>query len=771
MYFELSINQNIVNKGDAKRPGWVNTKFDANDLMKHILHGYAFSQGVLLPSVGNSKPSAADISHAQLLPVDIDNDVEVYDQETKTRSKRCKTMEEGYMSFDSVLEDPWFHENALLAYTTPSHTGLQNKFRIVFLLPEVIDNPNKYKEVASAFIDKFDSDKSCKNIDRMFFGHTNAEYCVFNNKLSINELNRILNINKGLDKVNKTFSRYINKYSDDKLTESHVADMLNYIPAYMAYDEWFRIVSGIGNYFDEDTATRLIENWSPDVKQGTRYKIQHRSPKATIASVIYYASQYGYNKSKLMSRLSVATSGKIVKNKLADDDVLVDEADDTSFEDSFDIDSFVEQSMFPKKLIFWYEKTKNKKVLEDVNEAADKANYTLLIRKEVLIKYLAHIGFRKYWVDHKTSVMVRVQNNIVEFSNEEKIIDSIVNTVYLFPFNVSEHFNKFDIVEMMLQKINDLSSPKFLRTLPELKDEFVCDSPENAFFFFSNTCIKATKNSYSKIDYKDLDGFVWKEQISDHKIDKVYIDFSDNPHGEDDCGQFETFIKKVCSPKTSPEQHRTERKVDQQRFNALVSAIGYMIHTYKDPTLTKAIILCEEKIAKGDDSNGRTGKGLTAKAISKLRKEFKFNGKKIDFSDKFFYQMVTPDTQVVYFDDVEKNFNFEKLFSDLTEGINVERKGLTPTPIVYAKSPKFLISTNSVLANDSDSHKARKFEIEYSDYFDANYQPPDEFGNRFFEEGWDIGSDEWDKFYSFMISCAIIFMNHGLMSYDSVNME
>lgn len=776
MKFELSINNNIVNKGDPKLHGWVNTIFSPEKFMQHILDGKAFSPSVLKAEAGNKKPKISDISHAQLLAIDIDNDIVATDVNTNKKIKRCKNNDEGYLSFDAIMEDPWYHDNALLCYTTPSHTDAQNRFRIVLLLPEIIYNHAKFSEIATAFINKYGADKSCKNIDRMYFGNTNAMYYVFGQQLSNSELYNILNDKKEIviqnqadilqerNTVKYTYNSY-DKYSSTKLTEEQVADMLSYIPKRMDYSDWGKIVSAVGNYFDEATAVRLIDNWSPDENMGTTYKIRHRSDKPNIASVIYFAEMYGYDKTKLHSRLSVASSGKLIKDNNENDEEIL-EIDDVSIEE-FDLNNFCVDANIQQNFIFWVQIPKNKSSLN----SNDKKDFTLKISKHKMIEFLENRGYRKIWLDKSNSILVQVINNIVEIINEEKIIDYIKNEIKSFPYKVSSNFNRNDLLEIFLNQINNLGSKNFLRLLTAVNDAFIHDTKNSAYFFFENNVVQITKDNYKLLKYSDLNGLIWKEQIIDKAINKIYIDLNGDSENPDYVGQFELFLKKVCSPKKNEEQQRHEREVDFKRFYSLTSAIGYMLHTFKDPTVTKAVILCEEKIAKGDESNGRTGKGVTAKAIAKLRKQTYLDGKKLDFTSQFFYQLVDPDTQIIYFDDVQKGFDFEKIFSDLTEGISITQKGGKPVVIPYEKSPKFIISTNSVLSNDSDSFKARKFEIEYSDYFDAEYQPPHEFGNFFFNEGWDNDSPEWDKFFSFMMSCTMLFLNQGLIPYEPTNLS
>jgi len=323
MKFKLSINKNLINKGDPRLNGWVNAEFNDHELKLHIEQGYAFCGGVLKDGVGTKKPTSSDILCAQLISIDIDNETKIYNKDSKSYDSNIKSIEDGYLPYDIALSDPWHHDNALLIYKTPSHTEEHHRFRIVFLLPEPIYDPIEYSKIAEVFIEKYGSDKSCKNIDRLFFGNQGADVFVFGKQLSMKELIRSSNIPEA---IKKEEYKYEKTGYNGNLTEDQVAEMLSYIPRRMDYLEWGKIVSAVGNYFDETTAVRLIENWSPDENNGTLYKIKHRSKRPQIGSVIFYAGLYGYDKSKLygskngdynLSKVNIDVNGKIHnKNEL-----------------------------------------------------------------------------------------------------------------------------------------------------------------------------------------------------------------------------------------------------------------------------------------------------------------------------------------------------------------------------------------------------------------------------------------------------------------------
>ncbi|MCL5991393.1 MAG: bifunctional DNA primase/polymerase [Bacteroidetes bacterium] len=423
----------------------------------------------------------------------------------------------------------------------------------------------------------------------------------------------------------------------------------------------------------------------------------------------------------------------------------------------FPSDDIFKALNLPENCVFWYETTKG--VREPIQ--------CLNINKTNFINYLEYNGYYKYWIDTNLSIYIRIQQNIVSEETPETIIDFVKRAVYNMPEKISNNFTNLQLWENIVQKIHIFKSNDFLATLTPKHLNLVRDTKDTAFFFFRNKCIKVIKDNAIEVDYKDLKGHIWKEQIIKHDLKLLPLEEA----GDTSNCVFGRFLEHVCSPHNSefPED-RSKRIVDTKRLSSLCSAIGYLLHTYKNPALTKAIIFCEEKIAQNEEANGRTGKGLTYHGIIKLRKHVFFNGKQVDFKDKFYFQKISPDTQLLIFDDVKKGFDFESLFSILTEGITVERKGMKPFEIPFDQSPKILITTNHVLSNETDSHRARKHEIEFSDYYTADFTPVDDFGGNILDKGWVPDDPEWDRFYSFMIYITLHYLANDLVDYQQVNL-
>jgi hypothetical protein len=144
------------------------------------------------------------------------------------------------------------------------------------------------------------------------------------------------------------------------------------------------------------------------------------------------------------------------------------------------------------------------------------------------------------------------------------------------------------------------------------------------------------------------------------------------------------------------------------------------------------------------------------------------DGKTFDFNKSFPYQTVSTDCQLLVFDDVKKNFDFERLFSLITEGITIEYKGQDAIKLPVQKSPKIIITTNYTVGGVGGSFERRKFEVELSDYFNAGNTPLMKFGKLLFDE-WD--DDEWSRFDNYMIQCAQYYLNNGLVAAEFGNIH
>lgn len=358
------------------------------------------------------------------------------------------------------------------------------------------------------------------------------------------------------------------------------------------------------------------------------------------------------------------------------------------------------------------------------------------IIRNTLIEYLEAEGFGKMFLG-KDYIFIQEKENIVREVTPVNIKDFVLEYINEF----TDPGLKRIVKESIIRSAKTLFSEATLECLQTVELKFAEDTKEQALFFFRNCFIEVTSDDVKIKKYSELNGKIWKKQL-------IKRDFSITKEGT----SFEKFINNVC-------------RNDVSRINALRSAIGYLMHGYKDPTRTKAIIFTDEKLS--DKAFGRSGKGLVANSAKQMKNVLRIDGKNFRFDKSFPFQSVNPDTQIMFFDDVNKKFGFEKLFSIITEGITIEKKNKNEYSIPYERSPKILITTNQSITGSDDSSRARQFVVEFSDFYNAKHFPIQDFGKMFFDE-WD--KNEWSAFDNYMIECCQYYLKNGLKEYDYVNL-
>jgi len=350
--------------------------------------------------------------------------------------------------------------------------------------------------------------------------------------------------------------------------------------------------------------------------------------------------------------------------------------------------------------------------------------------------FLEEHGFCKYYPeDSNTPLFVRHQENIVRTTSTEKIKDFVLN--YL---EQKEHHQVWNYCA----KTTKIFTDEHLNMLESIALNMLMDTKEKCYLYYQNGVVCINKKSVEFKSYVDVNGFVWQQQI----IDRDY------QHSTQYTNDFEDFIHKVSAD-------------DPQRIEALENTIGYLIHSHKDEKEQKAVILNDQEIT--DDANGGSGKSLMLQAIMKFKQLVKIDGKTFDPNrSEFVYQRVNVDTQVLAFDDVRKNFNFENLFSLITEGIQVRQLFKGEFFLPYERSPKIIITTNYVINGSGGSHDRRRHEIEFFQYFSAKRQPIDVYGKMFFS-GWDEA--DWIAFDNYIIHITQKYLNNGLTNPVSINAD
>jgi hypothetical protein len=440
-----------------------------------------------------------------------------------------------------------------------------------------------------------------------------------------------------------------------------------------------------------------------------------REIETTINSAYTHTQNFGtkyYEDSEtideIKQKLKRGDSKKIIRRQLLDSDV-----------DEEVIEAVLEKAEEDDTTKFW---SKNEKG-------------TIKVIPILFKKFLEDSGFYKYCPEGgKNYVFVKVTNNLIDHTSEKEIKDFILNKLYYYE-DVSIYNYFADQTRLFREE--------FLTLLSTIDIYFIADTKKSSYLYYKNCAVQVTKDEVIAIDYVDLGGYVWK----DHVIDRMYKECESN-----EC-DYQTFINNVCG-------QQAKRKISME------STIGFLMHGHKNLSYCPAVILNDEVIS--DNPEGGTGKGIFMNALSHMKKLVTIDGKAFTFERSFAYQLVSADTQILCFDDVKKYFDFERLFSVVTEGLTLEKKNKDAIKIPFSKSPKIAITTNYAIKGAGNSFARRKWELELHQHYTKSYTPQDEFGKLFFGD-WD--SDEWCFFDNYMIYCLQLYLKEGLIQSEFVNLK
>ena len=353
-----------------------------------------------------------------------------------------------------------------------------------------------------------------------------------------------------------------------------------------------------------------------------------------------------------------------------------------------------------------------------------------------LKQFLEDNGFYKYCPEGgKNYIFVKVTNNLIDHTSEKEIKDFVLT--HLLELDDIAVYNYFADNTRFFKE-------EFLSLLSTIEIYFIADNKYSSYLYYKNCAVKITKDGITTLDYLDLGGYVWK----DHVIDRTF-----NLCSITDACDFKRFVSNINGG-------------DLERVKTMESTIGFLLHGYKNLSFCPAVILNDEVIS--DNPEGGTGKGLIMNALSKMKKLVVIDGKSFAFERSFAYQLVSADTQILCFDDVKKHFDFERLFSVVTEGLTLEKKNKDAIKIPFSRSPKIAITTNYAIKGTGNSFARRKWELELHQYYTKEYTPLDEFGKLMYG---DWNDDDWCEFDNYMIGCLMNYLNTGLVKSKFVNLK
>ncbi len=390
---------------------------------------------------------------------------------------------------------------------------------------------------------------------------------------------------------------------------------------------------------------------------------------------------------------------------------------------------------------------------------AKKYIFSSLYRDGVL-KMLHDAGFAKRKIG-KNFVYIRANWCIIKEVTPENMRDYMISHVFSIEEKYSFIYKKQDysiypdnIREIFLRTSNDIFNKNWLEHIKEHTVPVLKDNAHEIYFFLKNVLVTISKEGISTESWDDKTGFcIWADQIIQRDFE-IIEDFTQS--------HFYKFLRNVTNH-------------DVERFNSMVTGIGYLLHHSFKESEGQAVIFYDEEVTDIKTPQGGSGKGLIINAIKQVRNVTKIDGKHLEATNRFRWELIVPSTQLVWIDDVKPDFDFSMLFSNLTDGWTIERKNLPQFTIAPKDSPKTVICSNSIIKGGGSTNKRRQFIIELSNFYSkkiktGNEKPIEqEHGCIFFGEEW--MQQEWNMFLNLMFDCAYQFLNFGFIPYKTKNVE
>ena len=242
-------------------------------------------------------------------------------------------------------------------------------------------------------------------------------------------------------------------------------------------------------------------------------------------------------------------------------------------------------------------------VIPFFKEEVKNGRIEISINNKMLILFWEKIGYRKVIDESGNYILVLIKNNSILSEVKEHMLRTEVR-------KYTEYIQKDDVWDAFLK--SEFIVKRNFESFQTIDVKRNNGNKEVGYLFYKNVILKVTKTNIDFIEYKDFLGFVWEKEIIQR--DFIVDDFRESI--------FFKFLYKIANE-------------DEDRFRSINSIIGYLIHSYKDPSLSKAIILMDSEIdVEFDEANGGTGKSLIAKAIEQVLPMLFIDGKKIKISEQ-----------------------------------------------------------------------------------------------------------------------------------------
>ena len=397
-------------------------------------------------------------------------------------------------------------------------------------------------------------------------------------------------------------------------------------------------------------------------------------------------------------------------------------------------------------------------------------------RYERSFRFLQNRGFFRYEKMDKTFDYIRIEHPFIEtIHSHDKIRD--------FVKDFTREIANEEVLEMLHRGGPQFLGPEKLSNLAFYKPNFEEPRRDRQLFYFKDNYWEVREDGIKENDYTSITHQIWRDQVNDFQAKRTdplfYVKYADKVYDVTitETGKKCHFLQFLTN--TSNFTWRLEQKGEEvteeennenkQHLVSKLCAIGYLLLTAKDRSVSRAVVAMDGKQSEVGLSNGRSGKSIIGEMLKNVLPTISINGKHRDIDkDNFLWDELTEKTKIVFIDDVRTNFPFEFLFANITGDWSVNYKGDRRATLSFYESPKIYITTNHALNGEGASFNDRQYKIAFSDYYNDSHKPVDDFGVLFFDE-WDF--DQWNLMWNLLAECVQLYLRLGVVEAPSERIE
>jgi len=404
-------------------------------------------------------------------------------------------------------------------------------------------------------------------------------------------------------------------------------------------------------------------------------------------------------------------------------------------------------------------------------------------------KFLQNRGFGRYRKIDNSVALIRIEPPTVRIVEAFDIRDFVTE----FTKSVASE----DVLNMLYRGGPQYLGPDKLSNLNFIQPSFREPSRDKQVFFFEDNCWEVNEDGIQETDYTKIHLHIWANKKSRFSVKKTgpLIQIERDPETKHfrykltDTGRRCHFLQFLINASNFTwrkekivagqgddidEANRVviteeERQDNIEHLIAKMSAIGYMLMEAKDRSVSRAVVAMDGKQSEVGASNGRSGKSIIGEMFKHLMPSFYINGKTKDIQgDQFVWNDLVEGMRCCFIDDVRPNFDFEFLFANITGDWNVNYKGGGRATFPFNISPKIYLTTNHALNGDGSSFLDRQWLIAFSDFYNNEHKPVDDFGALFFDE-WDY--EQWNLHWNLMAECIRTYLRFGVVEAPGERLE